>query len=176
MLETKDLILKKGVIDDWKPLYENFWRQEETARYMLWSAKKTEEEGLEMTKGAIEFQQVNPTAYFVYEKKSGQPIGIAGMKEMEPGVFEDSGIGVGPAFVGKGYGKQILSALIEQAFVEYQADKFIYSCFQKNVASAKLALSQGFHYVRSESCVDRRNGQPYKMDYYELVARENNLA
>ena len=37
MLETKDLILDKGKIEDWKALYENVWKHEETARYMMWS-------------------------------------------------------------------------------------------------------------------------------------------
>lgn len=31
MLETKDLILDKGKIEDWKALYENVWKHEETA-------------------------------------------------------------------------------------------------------------------------------------------------
>ena len=42
-------------------------------------------------------------------------IGFAGMKEIEPGVFEDTGIAVGPDYVGKGYGTEILSAFIEEA-------------------------------------------------------------
>ena len=70
MIETKDLILDKGKVDEWKSMYENVWRHEETARYMMWSAKQTEQEGFEMTQGFIEFQKVNPTVYFVYEKKS----------------------------------------------------------------------------------------------------------
>ena len=115
MIETKDLILDKGKVDEWKSMYENVWRHEETACYMMWSAKQTEQEGFEMTQGFIEFQKVNPTAYFVYEKKSKMPIGYAGMKETSKGVLEDSGIAVGPSYTGKGYGKQILCALLNQA-------------------------------------------------------------
>ena len=43
------------------------------------------------------------------------PIGYAGMKETSKGVFEDSGIAVGPSYTGKGYGKQILCVLLNQA-------------------------------------------------------------
>ena len=167
MIETTDLILDKGKIDEWKAMYENVWRHEETARYMMWSAKKTEQEGYEMTQGFVAFQEVNPTAYFVYEKKSNLLIGYAGMKETSKGVFEDSGIAVGPSYTGKGYGKQILCALLKQAFEELGAQKFIYSCWAENVPSNKLAQSVGLRFARSEETIDRRSGKPFIMNYYE---------
>lgn len=49
----------------------------------------------------------------MYEKSSGQAIGFAGMEEMEPGVYEDMGIALGPDFVGRGYGKQIVNAMVD---------------------------------------------------------------
>ena len=109
MLETKDLILDKGKIEDWKTLYENVWKHDETARYMMWSASHTEKEGYEMTQNYLRMQEVNPTAYIVYEKDGRVPIGFAGMRETDKGIFEDSGIAVGVSYTGKGYGKQILS-------------------------------------------------------------------
>ena len=167
MLETADLILDKGCIEEWKAMYENVWRHEETARYMMWRPKKTEQEGFEMTQGFLAFQEANPTVYFVYEKKSGMPIGYAGMKEMRKGVFEDSGIAVGPRFTGKGYGKQILRALLKQAFAELGAQKFIYSCWAENIPSNKLALSEGLSLTRAEETVDPRSGKTFIMNYYE---------
>lgn len=143
MIETKDLILDKGKVDEWKSMYENVWRHEETARYMMWSAKQTEQEGFEMTQGFIEFQKVNPTAYFVYEKKSKMPIGYAGMKETSKGVFEDSGIAVGPSYTGKGYGKRSFA-----------------HCLTK-------PQSVGFRFSHSEETIDRRSGKPFIMNYYE---------
>ena len=167
MLETPDLILDKGRIEEWKAMYENVWRHEETARYMMWRAKNTEQEGFEMTQGFLAFQEATPTVYFVYEKKSGMPIGYAGMKEMRKGVFEDSGIAVGPRFTGKGYGRQILQALLKQAFEELGAQKFIYSCWEENVPSNKLALSAGLRLTRAEETVDPRSGKTFLMNYYE---------
>ena len=171
MIETKDLILDKGRMEVWKAMYENVWKHEETARYMMWRAKQTEHEGYEMTKGYIEFQQVNPTAYFVYEKKTGIPVGYAGMKETEKGVFEDSGIALGPSYTGKGYGGRILRALLRQAFEELGAQKFIYSCWAENVPSNKLAQSAGLQFVRSEKTMDGRTGKTFMMNYYETAAR-----
>ena len=120
-----------------------------------------------MTKGFVAFQEVSPTAYFVYEKKSKIPIGYAGMKETSDGVFEDSGIAVGPSYTGKGYGKQILCALLNQAFEELGAQKFIYSCWAENVPSNKLAQSVGLRFSHSEETIDRRSEKTFIMNYYE---------
>lgn len=167
MIETKDLILDKGKIEDWKSMYENVWRHEETARYMMWKVKETEQEGYDMTQGLIEFQKVNPTMYFVYEKESKMPIGYAGMKEMSEGIFEDSGIAVGPSFCGKGYGKQILCALLHQAFNVLGAERFIYSCWEENVVSNHLAKTVGLVFTHAEEMVDQRSGKKFMMNYYE---------
>ena len=120
-----------------------------------------------MTQSLLEFQEVNPTAYFVYEKNSKTPIGYAGMKETSKGVFEDSGIAVGPTYTGKGYGKQILCALLNKAFEELGAQKFIYSCWAENIPSNKLAQSVGLRFSRSEETTDRRSGKTFIMNYYE---------
>ena len=167
MIETKDLLLDKGKIDDWKAMYENVWKHEETARYMMWNAKQTEEEGYEMTQNYLEIQEENPTAYVVYEKTSKTPIGYAGMKETSKGIFEDSGIAVGPSYIGKGYGKQILCALLHQAFEELEAQKFIYSCWAENLSSNKLAQSAGFRFSHSKETIDRWSGKTFIMNYYE---------
>ena len=46
-IETEDLILSKGKYDDWKDIFENLWRHEESAKYMLWTTVKTEEKAKE---------------------------------------------------------------------------------------------------------------------------------
>ena len=43
MIETKDLLLDKGRIADWKVMYENVWKHEGTARYTMWTAAQTKE-------------------------------------------------------------------------------------------------------------------------------------
>ena len=115
-IETKDLILKKAVQSDWEAMYRNLWCHEESARYMLWTVTTSEEEAQDRMRRTIEFEKKEKYALLVYDKRSGQAIGFAGMREIEPGVFEETGVALGPEFVGKGYGKQILNALVEEAF------------------------------------------------------------
>ena len=101
----------------------------------------------------------------VYEKSSGQAIGFAGMTEIEPGVFEDIGIALGPDFVGKGYGKQIVNAMVDYAKNELHAKKMVLSYRSQNIASKKLQEACGFTYSHSEDRVDPRTNEPYVVEF-----------
>lgn len=168
MRETKDLILKTADPEDWYEMYINLWCHDESARYMLWKPTHSEEEAKKRMLKGIEYQKKNPMAYFVYEKKSGMAIGFAGMVKLEEHVYKDSGIAVGPAFVRKGYGRQILRELVCQAFEELGAVKFVASCRGQNDASRQLQLSCGFIYSHSEDREDPRTGDNYELEFYEI--------
>ena len=168
MLETKDLILRKAEFDDWQDMYENVWSREETARHMLWDVTQSEEAARERMTRTVAYQQKNPTAYIVCERSSGKAIGFAGIMEIEPGVYEDCGVALGPEYVGRGYGKQILSALVELVFGDLCASKFICSCRSENEASRRLQLSCGFIFSHTEERIDPRNDTPYVLEFYKL--------
>lgn len=168
MIETVDLCLKKAEFQDWPDIYCNLWQHGESARYMLWNVTISEEDAQVRIQKTIAYQQKAPYSWLVYEKKSGQAIGFAGMTEIAPGIYEDTGIAVGPAFVRKGYGRQILMALVRQAFEELGAEKFVASCRSQNEASRGLQLACGFVYSHSEDRVDPRDGTPYVLEFYEL--------
>lgn len=169
MIETKDLIIKKAEFCDWSDIYHNLWRHEVSAKYMLWNTTKTEEDAKIRMQKTISYQEKAPFSYFVYEKESGQAIGFAGMVEISPHVYEDTGIAIGPAFVRKGYGRQILTALVQKAFIELEGEKFIASCRSQNIASRQLQLACGFSYTYSENRIDPRNSMPYILEFYELI-------
>ena len=165
MLETKDLLIKPGEQKDWKDMYYNLWRHAESAKYMLWNVTTSEEDAQIRMEKTIAFEQSHPYAWLVYEKASGQAIGFAGMTEIEAGVYEDMGVALGPDFVGKGYGKQVLHILIDFSKEQFGAKKFRYCHRSDNEASRKLCQSCGFVYSHSEERVDERNGQTYTLEY-----------
>lgn len=167
MLETKDLIIKRGKYEDWKDLYYNIWRHNESAKYMLWNVTTSEQDAKARMERTIEFEKNHPHCFIVYEKKSGQAIGWAGMEEIEEGVCEDRGVAIGPAFVGQGYGKQILSALVDYAREALGARKMLVNYRSQNWASKKVAEYCGFIYTHSENNVDPRNGETYVVEYAE---------
>jgi len=167
MPETKDLILRRAVLEDWRGMYYNLWRHPESAKYMLWNVTTSEEDAVARMERTIAFQAAHDHHWLVVEKGSGQAIGFAGLEIPEPGVCSETGVALGPDFVGKGYGTQILNALVEYARDELGAKQFKACCREQNAASRNLQLSCGFHYTHSENKVDPRDGSAYVMEYYE---------
>ncbi len=165
LMETKDLILGKARFEDWRWMYRNVWSRPETAKYMLWKVTADEKEAVDRIRKNILWQETHD-AWLVYEKDSGRPIGFAGVGEIGPGVYEDAGIALGPEYVGKGYGKQILNLLVEYC-TDAGGQEFYYSACSGNLASKALALSCGFVYHDSEPKTDPRTGKPYESDVYK---------
>ena len=106
-METKDLLLAKARFEDWADMYRNVWSRPETARYMLWQVTTSEEEAKTRMERTISWQSSHDV-WTVYEKSSGQAIGWAGLAELSPGVWQETSIALGPDFVGRGFGRQIL--------------------------------------------------------------------
>lgn len=163
-LETKDLILRKAEFDDWEPMYRNVWSRAETAKYMAWQVTDSEEAARERILKTIAHQRTHD-AWVVCEKMSGEPVGFAGVEKVQAHVFEDTGIALGPEYVKKGYGKQILSALLEYCGSQC-GEIFLYSTRKDNAASKALALSCGFIYRGSRQKADLKSGRPYELEVY----------
>ena len=170
-IETKDLILGKAKMQDLESIHNNYWKHEETAKFMLWTPCKSMDESRERLEKVIEFQK-DKHAYFVYEKSSGQAIGMAAMIEIAPNVYEDGGVGIGKDFVGKGYGKQILKGLLNHTFNNLNAEKVICSCHTDNTPSAKCQQSCGLKYSHSEMVTRKKDGLTYKSDVYQITRAE----
>ncbi|MCQ2550559.1 MAG: GNAT family N-acetyltransferase [Lachnospiraceae bacterium] len=165
-LETKSLVLKKAKEEDWEEIYKNLWSHKESAKYMLWDVTTSETEAINRIRRTVDFQKVNKYAFFVYEKNTNIPIGFAGMKEIEPGVYEDIGIALGPDYTRKGYGIEILNALVEEA-KSCGGHKFVASCRKQNIASHQLQMRCGFHFVSEETRIDPRTGESYLLEINE---------
>lgn len=164
-METKDLILGKARFSDWRAMYENVWSHPESARYMLWSVTTNEADARSRMERTIEFQKTHDT-YLVYEKISGLAIGFAGVEAVPPDACQEAGICLGPGYVGRGYGRQILEALMAHSRSAYGAKKFFYFTRENNAASKGLAKTMGFRLLDAEEKNDPRNGEPYRQLRY----------
>lgn len=164
LLETDDLLLKQAEFEDWQAMYRNVWSRPEAAKYMAWHVIKDEEDAKVRIRKTIKYQE-NHDTWLVYEKKSGQAIGFAGVEEIKPHIYQDASIALGPEYVGKGYGKQILQLLLEYCR-SLGAKEFYYSTRANNAASKALALSCGFTYQYAERKTDLRDGEPYELEVY----------
>lgn len=156
--------LKKAEFEDWQAMYRNVWSRPETARYMSWRVTTDKEDAKVRIQKTIKYQEKHDT-WLVYEKKSGQAIGFAGVEEIKPHIYQDASIALGPEYVGNGYGKQILRLLLEYCR-SLGAKEFYYSTRANNEASKALALSCGVTYQYAEKKTDLRNGEPYELEIY----------
>lgn len=166
--EAEDIILRKAKESDLQTIWNNVWKDEEIAKFMLWIPTKTEEEAVMRMKRTINYQSKVP-AYFVCLKETDEAIGFAGIKEEAPGVYEDCGICVASKYQRRGFGKQIVNALTDMAFNFFNANEFIYGCFTENKPSAALAKSLGFTYKESKDEVREHDGYKYVADYYHKL-------
>ena len=84
---------------------------------------------------------------------------------MEGDVWEETGICLGPDFWGRGYGWQVLQALLALA-KEWGAKTFQYSSWEENAASRALAAKAGFRQCGAEELVRPHDGRKYTLLKY----------
>lgn len=174
ILEGKDILLKKASFGDWEDIYQNLWCHPESARYMLWDPTFTEEEARARMERTLAFQQREKYAFFVYEKQRGKAIGFAAMKEIGKGVFDVMGIALGPAFTGRGYGRQVLELLIREAFEKAGAESFLASCQAENLPSHILQRKCGLVFSHFEDRTDPKTGASCRLEN-NVLTRESYL-
>ncbi len=164
-LETKNLILRKARKIDLDSIWNNIWKDDKIAENMLWEVTKNIEDANSRLERTIKYQSEN-YAYFVCLKSNDEPIGFAGIKEIEEGVYEESGICIARKYQGKGYAKEVVDALKTLIFDILNGDKFIYGCFSTNERSKKVCLSQGFKYLNSVDITRDYDNKKFTVDYY----------
>ncbi len=168
-METRDLILRKAVYEDWKSMYLNVWSRPETARYMVWRVTADEVGAKERIERTIAWQKTHD-AWLVCVKDSGEAVGFGGVKRLWPDSWGETGIALGPEYVGRGYGRQVLLMMMKYCR-SLGGREFFYSTRAANEASRALALCCGLVYGHSEQRIDPRNGEVYEAEIYRKDLR-----
>lgn len=170
VLEGKNIILRKATLEDAKTMYENYWSDHIVAQTMWWKIEESLESAIARVERTIDYQK-DHDGFFVALKSNNEPIGMAGIFVKEEGVYEESGIGLARKHQGKGYGKEIMELLLQLAFKERNAKKFVYCAFDSNERSIALAKHFGFHYVGSHK-ETRYDNKEFIINEYELDREE----
>ena len=102
------------------------------------------------------------------KRPAGRP--SAGLAELSPGIWQETSIALGPDYVGRGYGRQLLELLMEIAR-ERGGTEFRCSTRSENRASQALIRSCGFTLAASGPCIDQRDGSPYVLEVYARELR-----
>lgn len=173
-LAGERIVLRKAREEDWKSMLENVWGNEAVYRWMLYQPTFTEEDAKERCRRSIQYQK-DHYAWFVALKETDEAVGLCALRENEPGHYEEAGICIAPKCQGKGYGKEIVSLLLDLGFMKLGAEDFRYGYFQENEKSRKVAEHFGFRYDRSEEMTRPWDGSLKKIDSC-LLTRESYLA
>ena len=169
------IVLRKAKPNDYKSMLENVWADEEVYKWMLYTPTLTVDDAVERNKRSMEYQKDN-YAYYIALKETDEAIGLCAIKEYEPKRFKESGICIGRKYQGKGYGKEIVSLLLELAFIKLDAKDFLYGYFIDNIKSKKLAEHFGFKYDHQEEFIRPWDQEKKIVDLCLLTRKDyNNL-
>ncbi|MBR2790788.1 MAG: GNAT family N-acetyltransferase [Eggerthellaceae bacterium] len=173
-LEGEHIRLRKAREDDWRTMLPHVWSDEAVYRWMLFQPTLTEGDARDRARRSVAFQQ-DHFAWFVALADTDEAIGYCGMKEVGPGHFEESGICIGTAFQGRGYGREIVALLLDLAFLHLGAEDFRYSYFRENERSRRLAERFGLRYTHSYEITRPWDGTTFTSDSC-LLTRDDYLA
>ena len=170
-LEGEHIRLRKARETDWQSMLENVWGDEAVYRWMLYQPTLTEADAQERCARSIQYQKEN-LAWFVALKDTDEAVGLCAIREYETGRFEECGICIGTKHQGKGYGKEIVSLLLDLTFMKLGAADVRYGYFQDNEKSRKVAESFGFRYDRSYELTRPWDGAVKQIDSCLLTREE----
>ena len=166
-VRTKDLLLKGYDEIMAAECHDNFLCQKETAKHTLWKPTESVQEAKEKLFRWTKDLKKNDIFWIVIEAKSGKAIGFVCVEEIGPKIYGNVGIAIGQEFVKKGYGSQVLFAVID--LIKSREGKEIhYSHFEENVASGLLAKKFGFEYYKQAPRVRRYDNKTFNELFYVL--------
>ncbi|HAU1322417.1 TPA: GNAT family N-acetyltransferase [Legionella pneumophila] len=174
-LETKRLILKTAELSDLDmlaALRSDFEVMENTG----YGGTQTKEEVREYLDFAISYQEKHGMGFcLVFEKESGSFIGEAGLFHL---LFDDAqsevelGYHLYKKFWGKGYGTELVRALIQWGFQHLSINKLVSTTYPDNIASQKVLIKAGFDCMSKKQLPNVEElfwYEIYKNDSIELV-------
>lgn len=164
-LEGENIILRKAKEDDLDSIWKNVWVDKSIADNMLWEITTTLEDAKLRLKRTINYQKIN-YAYFVCLKNTNEPIGFAGIKEIDDNIYEDADICIATKYQRKGYGKEVVKLLQKLIFEELKGERFIYGAFSSNENSKKVCKSQGFKYLNSTNIIREHDNKEFVIEHF----------
>jgi GrpB-like predicted nucleotidyltransferase (UPF0157 family)/RimJ/RimL family protein N-acetyltransferase len=174
-LETKRLILKTAELSDLDMLVA-LRSDLEVMENTGYGGTQTKEEVREYLDFAIPYQKKHGMGFcLVFEKESGDFVGEAGLFHL---LFDDTqpelelGYHLHKKFWGKGYGTELVKALVRWGFQHLSVNKLISTTYPDNVASQKVLTKAGFDCMRKKQLPDGKElfwYEIYKNDSVELV-------
>ena len=169
-MDTEDLIIRDSLWDDIDVFYQ--WElQPEVSEFFSISENQSYET---VARAFIQYADASDCRqYTILLKKTGRPIGRVLLGDL----IEDWKVEIfrvyiaDPALRNKGYGRQIMEAVLKLCFEEWNLERVYLDHYTGNPASY-LYLSLGFQYegVLRKNC--RKNGKLYDVHLMSMLKEE----
>lgn len=167
LIEGERLIIRKARMSDLDSIFLNIYSDEVLLETMFVEITKSKEEARARLMRTIEFQKDKPL-FFVALKEADEVIGFCGIKEEAEGIYSEAGICIARKYQHQGYASEVLSILLNYAFVDCNAKAFAYYCMSCNNASKALAKKFGFQYDRVDKETRRHDNKVFDIERYVL--------
>ena len=126
--------------------FNEYMREEETARYLLWSPHFN----LQDTKGYVDFMLRNyrknlPSDWAVVLRETGKVIGNCGFTSVETrNECAELGYVLSPAYWGRGLMREAMEGVLSVCFGQLQAHRAVLRIMEENERSRRFAERMGF--------------------------------
>ena len=145
-LETKNLILRRLEIKDYKEAFDSWYKDKEVAKYSLWDEHKSSE----FTKKIFEiwykeYQNLDVYRWIIELKKTKEIIGIIDSqsnKYEDYGAFE-IGYSLSQKYWNNNYMTETITKVIEFFMEDVEANVVYAECMSDNIASERVMQKAG---------------------------------
>ncbi len=165
------IILRKAKLDDITSIWQNVWNDEKVYQTMLFTPTLSLSDALNRMIRTTNYQALN-YAYFVCDKITDEAIGMCAIQETTEGTFEECGLCVGGAYQSQGYGKEMLSLLLDLSFNKLNAKEFKYSCFEDNNKSKSLLKYYNFKFTDKYNIIRNWDKKEFIVENYILLKED----
>lgn len=170
-LQGEKITLRKARCEDLNDIYTNVWSDESLNKLMLWKTTTSLDEAKSRLERTVAYQSEND-AFFIEDNKTKEVIGFCGIVEIDPSVYDDTGICIAQKFQNEGRGKELIKLLSDFVFNEKKASKLMMSTFKENDRMNHILKTCGFEFVEAIKMTRQYDGLEYYSNQYVLT-KEN---
>lgn len=169
-LETERLHLRQLQMEDVYEYYERLFGDADVSRYMNFQPHQDISESLESLQRKLDkYEQGNFYCWGITEKDEDSLIGLIELLRFEE---KDNSCSfaymLGCNYWNRGYGTEVLKAVIRFAFEELEVERILVDHMTQNAASGKVMRKAGMKHTGTEAGKYEKIGIRYDAEVYEL--------
>ena len=169
-IQTERLLLRKLRLEDVYEYYERLFGDADVSRYMLFDPHQDISESLESLQRKLDkYEQGNFYCWGITEKDEDSLIGLIELLRFEE---KDNSCSfaymLGCNYWNRGYGTEVLKAVIRFAFEELEVERILVDHMTQNAASGKVMRKAGMKHIGTEAGKYEKIGIRYDAEVYEL--------